>query len=105
MKMRKKWWQIANNSDEKDLFNLLARSKYSWRNVSSILKQLGWSNEKLQNIIDPYIKQKIILVKRTKNNDIQLGYWECVDADNNLGNNNTTESVNPARTAFDPNRI
>lgn len=77
---RQKWWEIAKTQDEIQLFNLLARHpKFDWRTFTSILKTLGWTQNHLEQVVEPFIKSRIILFRNTKKNGIQLGYWERVD--------------------------
>lgn len=79
---RKKWWEIARSQDEIDLFHVLARHpKFNWRTSESLLKKLNWSQDHLEKVIEPFLKSRILLVRRTKKKSIQLGYWERVDKD------------------------
>lgn len=76
---RKKWWEVVSSKEQNEVFNLIARHpKYPWRNIIQILKELGWSIDKLENILKPFLDNKIVLIKRDENG-AYLGYWERVD--------------------------
>jgi len=78
---RPKWWEIATDSDQIELFQLLARNpKFNWRKVSTVIQKLGWSTEKFQKIITPHLHNRMLLLKKGKNGQ-SIGYWEIVDAD------------------------
>ena len=67
-KFFKKWWEVASSEEEKTLFKILARNpKYSWRSLSSILKETGWSREKLESVTEPFRKRKIIMKSNFRN--------------------------------------
>lgn len=75
---RRKWWEIACTQDEVDLFTSIARNpKYDWRSVSGIIKELGWEKEKIDQVLKPFINNRMIIAKQTKKG-MSIAYWERI---------------------------
>lgn len=75
---RKKWWEIVRYQDEIDLFTCIARHpKYAWRSLEGITKSLGWDKEKIDRILKPFIQNRMIIAKQTKEG-MSIAYWERV---------------------------
>jgi len=78
---RPKWWEVATDPDQIELFQVLARHpKYDWRNIEGLLKTLNWTPQKFQKVVTPFLQNRILITKKNKNG-VMLGYWERVDND------------------------
>ncbi len=74
-----KWWEVAATEDERNLFVLIARDpRYEWRKVSTILTELDWTHEHLEEVIAPYLKRRMVYVFNGEKG-LFLGYWERVE--------------------------
>ena len=101
---RIKWWEVAATQDELDLFHLLARHpKYGWRSIESVLKKLGWTPDRFQQVASPFLKMKIIVEKNSKKGFL-IGYWERVD-DSNEDITEEAKAESETKDLFDPNLI
>ncbi len=78
-----KWWQIFANDDEKRVFvgkdgtDGLVRSEknYKWRTLASLVENSGLSKEKVEKILNKYIKAGLIF---QNDRGDKFGYWENV---------------------------
>lgn len=84
MTIKSKWWEVARTQDESDLFNILARDPdFTWREGSTLAKTLGWSSEKLEKVMIPYLDKNMILIRKGKTGNVLFAYWERVEQDLN----------------------
>ncbi len=98
---RPKWWEIATEPDQIELFHLLARNPaYEWRSADSLLRALKWDEAKFRKVITPFLKNRVLILKKTKK-ALMLGYWERVD--NDPCNSNDKDCKDDKR--LDPNII
>ena len=78
--MRKKWWEINLSQDEQRLFEYIARDpRFSWRTVKSVCSNFNWEFEYIEDLIQPFLKSKMILLKANRQGEPIIGYWEIVD--------------------------
>lgn len=86
--MKKKlpnWYDIyphgtQEGDEELAFFLFLSRNpKYVWRSTSSIANDTGLSKERVEEIIQKYIK--LNMVYQHPKNDDNWGYWERVPVD------------------------
>lgn len=82
MKNPPNWYDIypqgtKEGEEELKVFTALARnSKWTWRSISAIAKETGFSKERIEEILYKYYKKGIIF-QNPKNED-QWGYWQNV---------------------------
>jgi len=78
----KKWTEVyphgtKEGDEELAFFISLARNqKYVWRSTSGIANEAGLTKERVEEIIDKYLKQGLVF-QHPKNDD-NWGYWERV---------------------------
>jgi hypothetical protein len=76
----KKWTEVyphgtKEGDEELKFFIALARNpKWTWRSVAALSKDTGLSKERIEEIIQKYEKQGIV-IPNPKNED-QWGYWQ-----------------------------
>lgn len=81
----KKWTDIYSlgtkeGDEELAFFISLARSsKYVWRSTSGIANDTGLTKERVEEIIDKYLKMN--MVYQHPKNDDNWGYWERIPVD------------------------
>ncbi len=70
----------TEGDEEFAFFVSLARNpKYAWRSTSGIANETGLSKERVEQIVQKYLKLNMIF-QHPKNDD-NWGYWERVPAD------------------------
>jgi hypothetical protein len=63
--------------EEQKFFIALGRHpKFAWRSVSAISKETGLSKERVEQIIEKYLKRGMLF--QSPKNEEQWGYWERV---------------------------
>lgn len=98
---QKKWWEVASSALEIELFKMLCRSeKYTWRSYSSIVKHLAIEYDEFENLIEPYIRNKMLFIKTTESNTY-VGYWENIGLEYDIHDSEEEDSS----ANYDPNTI
>lgn len=75
----KKWHEVYSGQDERDFFvgkngtSGLVRSPYDYRSAKALAKESGLSEERVEQIINKYLKLSIIIQSDSK--DDHYGYW------------------------------
>lgn len=85
MKKQQRWLDVypqgtKEGDEEQKFFIALARNKkWKWRSVDAISQTTGLSVKRVEEIIDKYQKNDIVV--RNPNSDGQWGYWERIDSE------------------------
>lgn len=94
MKTPPNWYDVypkgsKQGDEEQKVFTSLARnSKWVWRSVSAIAKEVGLAKERVEEILYKYYKKNMVF-QNPKNED-QWGYWANVPE---MLKSNTTKSI------------
>ena len=107
----KKWHQVypqgtTDGDQEQKVFVILARNpKYEWRSISAIAKESNLTEERVEQIMEKYMKLGIVF--QNKDDENKWAYWErvperlpnkptSVGKDDQLKRIKATEAVTPA---------
>jgi hypothetical protein len=96
MKTPAHWYDVyprgsKEGDEEQKVFTSLARnSKWVWRSVSAIAKEVGLSKERVEEILYKYYKKNMVF-QNPKNED-QWGYWANVPEMLNKKSNRSVSS-------------
>jgi hypothetical protein len=82
MKKLKKWTEVypqgtkEGNEEQKFFISLARNPKYEWRSTAQMGKETGLTRERVEEIIQKYVKMGLIIPSPTKED--HWAYWERV---------------------------
>jgi hypothetical protein len=75
----KKWHEVYQGADERNFFigkdgkSGLVRSQFDFRSSAALAKESGLDNDRVEEIIDKYLKLGIVI--QSPNKEDHYGYW------------------------------